>query len=160
MPPWQGGGELIETVSISHSTYQLPPYKFEAGTPAIAEVIGLGKAIEYINNLDREQMNLNEQALVESLIENLRAMPKIRLIGNPEKRLSVISFLIDGAHPHDVGHLLDQQGIAVRSGHHCTMPLMERLKIPGTVRASFSLYSDEKDAARLIDAVEKATDLL
>ena len=160
MPPWQGGGEMIETVSISHSTYQLPPYKFEAGTPAIAEVIGLGKAIEYINNLDREQMNLNEQALVESLIENLRAMPKIRLIGNPEKRLSVISFLIDGAHPHDVGHLLDQQGIAVRSGHHCTMPLMERLKIPGTVRASFSLYSDEKDAARLVEAVEKATDLL
>ena len=160
MPPWQGGGEMIETVSISHSTYQLPPYKFEAGTPAIAEVIGLGKAIEYINNLDREQMNLNEQALVESLIENLRAMPKIRLIGNPEKRLSVVSFLIDGAHPHDVGHLLDQQGIAVRSGHHCTMPLMERLKIPGTVRASFSLYSDEKDAARLVEAVEKATDLL
>ena len=160
MPPWQGGGEMIETVSISHSTYQLPPYKFEAGTPAIAEVIGLGKAIEYINNLDREQMNLNEQALVESLIENLRAMPKIRLIGNPEKRLSVISFLIDGAHPHDVGHLLDQQGVAVRSGHHCTMPLMERLKIPGTVRASFSLYSDEKDAARLVEAVEKATDLL
>ena len=160
MPPWQGGGEMIETVSISHSTYQLPPHKFEAGTPAIAEVIGLGKAIEYINNLDREQMNLNEQALVESLIENLRAMPKIRLIGNPEKRLSVISFLIDGAHPHDVGHLLDQQGVAVRSGHHCTMPLMERLKIPGTVRASFSLYSDEKDAARLVEAVEKATDLL
>ena len=160
MPPWQGGGEMIETVSISHSTYQLPPYKFEAGTPAIAEVIGLGKAIEYINNLDREQMNLNEQALVESLIENLRAMPKIRLIGNPEKRLSVVSFLIDGAHPHDVGHLLDQQGIAVRSGHHCTMPLMERLKIPGTVRASLSLYSDEKDAARLVEAVEKATDLL
>ena len=160
MPPWQGGGEMIETVSISHSTYQLPPHKFEAGTPAIAEVIGLGKAIEYINNLDREQMNLNEQALVESLIENLRAMPKIRLIGNPEKRLSVVSFLIDGAHPHDVGHLLDQQGVAVRSGHHCTMPLMERLRIPGTVRASFSLYSDEKDAARLIEAVEKATDLL
>ena len=160
MPPWQGGGEMIETVSISHSTYQLPPHKFEAGTPAIAEVIGLGKAIEYINNLDREQMNLKEQALVESLIESLRAIPKIRLIGNPEKRLSVVSFLIDGAHPHDVGHLLDQQGVAVRSGHHCTMPLMERLKIPGTVRASFSLYSDEKDAARLVEAVEKATDLL
>ena len=160
IPPWQGGGEMIETVSISHSTYQLPPHKFEAGTPAIAEVIGLGKAIEYINNLDREHMNQKEQALVESLIENLLAIPKIRLIGDPENRLSVVSFLIEDSHPHDVGHLLDQQGVAVRSGHHCAMPLMERLKIPGTVRASFSLYSDEQDAARLVKAVEKATDLL
>ena len=160
IPPWQGGGEMIETVSISHSTYQLPPYKFEAGTPAIAEVIGLGKAIEYINNLDREHMNQKEQALVESLKENLLAVPKIRLIGDPENRLSVVSFLIEDSHPHDVGHLLDQQGVAVRSGHHCAMPLMERLKIPGTVRASFSLYSNEQDAARLVKAVEKAIDLL
>ena len=160
MPPWQGGGEMIEFVSIANSTYQSPPYKFEAGTPAIAEVIGLGKAIEYINTLNREQMNQKEQALVRSVANELSSLARVRLIGSPDNRQSVISFLVDGSHPHDVGQILDQQGVAVRSGHHCTMPLMERLKIPGTVRASFSLYSDDQDADRLIKTVEKAADLL
>ncbi len=160
MPPWQGGGEMIESVTIPHSTYQLPPYKFEAGTPPIAEVIGLGKAIEYINSLDREETNQREQALVKSVANHLSSLSRINLIGDPHYRQSVISFLIEGSHPHDIGHILDQQGVAVRSGHHCTMPLMERLKIPGTVRASFSLYSNEQDAARLIEAVEKARNLL
>ena len=160
MPPWQGGGEMIEFVSIANSTYQSPPYKFEAGTPAIAEVIGLGKAIEYINTLNREQMNQKEQALVRSVANELSSLARVRLIGSPDNRQSVISFLVDGSHPHDVGQILDQQGVAVRSGHHCTMPLMERLKIPGTVRASFSLYSDDQDADRLIETVEKAADLL
>ena len=160
MPPWQGGGEMIEFVSIANSTYQSPPYKFEAGTPAIAEVIGLGKAIEYINTLNREQMNQKEQALVRSVANELSSLTRVRLIGSPDNRQSVISFLVDGSHPHDVGQILDQQGVAVRSGHHCTMPLMERLKIPGTVRASFSLYSDDQDADRLIETVEKAANLL
>ena len=160
MPPWQGGGEMIESVSIANSTYQSPPHKFEAGTPAIAEVIGLGKAIEYINTLNREQMNQKEQALVRSVANELSSLARVRLIGSPDNRQSVISFLVDGSHPHDVGQILDQQGVAVRSGHHCTMPLMERLKIPGTVRASFSLYSDDQDADRLIETVEKAADLL
>jgi len=160
MPPWQGGGEMIESVSIANTTYQSPPYKFEAGTPAIAEVIGLGRAIEYINTLDRGQINQKEQALVKSVANRLSRMERVNLIGNPDNRQSVISFLVDGSHPHDVGQILDQQGVAVRSGHHCTMPLMARLKIPGTVRASFSLYSDDRDADRLVEAVEKATDLL
>jgi len=160
MPPWQGGGEMIETVSISKSTYQKPPYKFEAGTPAIAEVVGLGKAIEYITSLDRARLDQNEQAIVEATLSELSLIPRVSLVGEPDARQSVISFLVEGCHPHDVGHLLDQQGVAVRSGHHCTMPLMERLRVPGTVRASFSLYSNLEDSRRLIQAVEKATELL
>ena len=160
IPPWQGGGEMIETVSISKSTYQKPPYKFEAGTPAIAEVVGLGKAIEYITSLDRARLDQNEQAIVEATLSELSLIPRVSLVGEPDARQSVISFLVEGCHPHDVGHLLDQQGVAVRSGHHCTMPLMERLRVPGTVRASFSLYSNLEDSRRLIQAVEKATELL
>ena len=160
MEPWQGGGEMIESVSISGSTYQKPPHKFEAGTPAIAEIIGLGAAVAYVNSLNRETLNLEEQSLIESTLDALSGIPRIELIGKPAERLSVISFNIEGAHPHDVGQLLDQQGVAVRTGHHCTMPLMSRLNIPGTVRASFSFYSNQEDSRRLIEAVEKATDLL
>ena len=160
MEPWQGGGEMIESVSISGSTYQKPPHKFEAGTPAIAEIIGLGAAVAYVNSLNRETLNLEEQSLIESTLDALSGIPRIELIGKPTERLSVISFNIKGAHPHDVGQLLDQQGVAVRTGHHCTMPLMSRLNIPGTVRASFSFYSNQEDSRRLIEAVEKATDLL
>ena len=160
MEPWQGGGEMIESVSISGSTYQKPPHKFEAGTPAIAEIIGLGAAVAYVNSLNREALNLEEQSLIKSTLDALSGIPRIELIGKPTERLSVISFNIEGAHPHDVGQLLDQQGVAVRTGHHCTMPLMSRLNIPGTVRASFSFYSNQEDSRRLIEAVEKATDLL
>ena len=160
MEPWQGGGEMIESVSISGSTYQKPPHKFEAGTPAIAEIIGLGAAVAYVNSLNREALNLEEQSLIKSTLDALSEIPRIELIGEPAERLSVISFNIEGAHPHDVGQLLDQQGVAVRTGHHCTMPLMSRLNIPGTVRASFSFYSNQEDSRRLIEAVEKATDLL
>ena len=160
MEPWQGGGEMIESVSIAGSTYQKPPHKFEAGTPAIAEIIGLGAAVAYVNSLNREALNLEEQSLIKLTLNALSEIPRIELIGEPAERLSVISFNIEGAHPHDVGQLLDQQGVAVRTGHHCTMPLMSRLKIPGTVRASFSFYSNQEDSRRLIEAVEKATDLL
>ena len=160
MEPWQGGGEMIESVSISGSTYQKPPHKFEAGTPAIAEIIGLGAAVAYVNSLNRKALNLEEQSLIKLTLNALSEIPRIELIGEPAERLSVISFNIEGAHPHDVGQLLDQQGVAVRTGHHCTMPLMSRLNIPGTVRASFSFYSNQEDSRRLIEAVEKATDLL
>ncbi len=160
MEPWQGGGEMIESVSIASSTYQKPPHKFEAGTPAIAEIIGLGAAVAYVNSLDRETLNLHEHSLIESTLKALSDIPRIKLVGEPEERLSVISFNIERAHPHDVGQILDQQGVAVRTGHHCTMPLMSRLNIPGTVRASFSFYSNQEDSRRLVEAVEKATDLL
>ena len=151
---------MIESVSISSSTYQKPPHKFEAGTPAIAEIIGLGAAVAYVNSLDRETLNFQEHSLIESTLKALSEIPRIKLVGEPEERLSVISFNIEGAHPHDVGQILDQQGVAVRTGHHCTMPLMSRLNIPGTVRASFSFYSNQEDSRRLVESVEKATDLL
>ncbi len=160
LPPWQGGGEMIETVTLSGSTYQKPPYKFEAGTPHIAGAIGLGAAINYLNAIPRDELVAAENELVAKTLSQLRQIPGFRLIGEPAERSAVISFLIDGAHPQDVGTLLDQQGVAVRTGHHCAMPLMQALGIPGTVRASFSLYNNAEDADRLIKAVDKATTFL
>ncbi|MFT7651390.1 MAG: SufS family cysteine desulfurase [Candidatus Azotimanducaceae bacterium] len=157
LPPWQGGGEMIEHVSLTSSTFQKPPYKFEAGTPNIAGAVGLGATIEYLNNLPMTTLIDQEEQLIKGAISRLKQIPGVRLVGEPSKRSAVISFTLDGAHPHDVGTLLDQQGVAVRTGHHCAMPLMERLGIPGTVRASFSLYNDQSDVDRLIQGIEKAT---
>lgn len=157
LPPWQGGGEMIEYVTLEHSTYQKPPYKFEAGTPHIAGAVGLGAAIKYLNALPRAALVEAEDALISRTIAQLKQIPGIRLVGEPRGRSAVISFLLEGAHPHDIGTLMDQQGVAVRTGHHCTMPLMQALDVPGTVRASFSLYSNEVDAERFLQAVEKAT---
>ena len=160
LPPWQGGGEMIERVTMQNSTYEQPPYKFEAGTPHIAGAVGLGAAIKYIQGLPRVELAAAEDTLVQSTISQLKQIPGVSLVGEPQQRSAVISFLLAGAHPHDVGTLLDQQGVAVRTGHHCTMPLMDVLGIPGTVRASFSLYSDQEDADRLVQAVNKATTFL
>jgi SufS family cysteine desulfurase len=157
LPPWQGGGEMIEHVSLTSSTFQKPPYKFEAGTPNIAGAVGLGATIEYLNNLPMTTLIDQEEQLIKGAISRLKQIPGVRLVGEPSKRSAVISFILDGAHPHDVGTLLDQQGVAVRTGQHCAMPLMERLGIPGTVRASFSLYNDQSDVDRLIQGIEKAT---
>jgi cysteine desulfurase/selenocysteine lyase len=160
LPPWQGGGEMIEHVTLARSTYQQPPYKFEAGTPHIAGAVGLGAAVEYINNLDKPTLLKSENELINRTISGLKQIPGVKIIGTPETRSSVVSFLTKQGHPHDLGTLLDQQGIAVRTGHHCAMPLMERLGIPGTVRASFSLYSNTDDVDRLLEGVDKAIDLL
>ncbi|MAI55817.1 MAG: cysteine desulfurase CsdA [Gammaproteobacteria bacterium] len=160
MTPWQGGGEMIEKVSIASSTYQQPPFKFEAGTPNIAGAIGLGAALKYLEQIDRSRLGKAQDILVNTTVERLADMPRIRLIGNPNKRSAIISFLIENSHPNDIGTLLDQQGIALRTGHHCNMPLMDRLQIPGTIRASFSLYNDEKDGDRLISGIEKAKTFL
>jgi cysteine desulfurase/selenocysteine lyase len=157
LPPWQGGGEMIEHVTLTSSTYQSAPYKFEAGTPNIAGAIGLGAAIIYLKQQPIAELVAAEDELVSRALSGLEQIPGFRLIGQPAKRSAVISFLIEGSHPNDVGTLLDQQGIAVRSGHHCNMPLMTRLGIPGTVRASFSLYNNEEDVDRLIRGVNKAT---
>ena len=160
LPPWQGGGEMIEHVSIASSTYQQAPFRFEAGTPNIAGCVGLGAAFDYIAKLPMETLIQNEAELVGKALSGLKQIPGLRLVGEPENRASVISFLLDGSHPNDVGTLLDQQGIAVRSGHHCNMPLMTRLGIPGTVRASFSLYNNQDDVDALINGVEKASTFL
>ncbi len=160
LPPWQGGGEMIETVSINKSTYNTLPYKFEAGTPNIAGAIGLGAAIDYLTQLPRDEIKTSEDELLRLTLSQLKQIDGVRLVGEPEKRISVVSFLVDGSHPHDVGTLLDQQGIAVRTGHHCAMPLMAQLGIPGTVRASFSLYNSPEDVDRLIAGVRKAVSFI
>lgn len=160
LPPWQGGGEMIDQVSIEASTYQQAPFRFEAGTPNIAGAVGLGAALEYLEPLPLADLVTQEESLIAETLIELEKIQGVRLIGRPKQRSSVISFLLEGAHPNDVGTLLDQQGIAVRAGHHCNMPLMDRLEIPGTVRASFSLYNNEADAEALIEGVAKATTFL
>ncbi|MEE4360514.1 MAG: cysteine desulfurase [Pseudomonadales bacterium] len=160
MPPWQGGGEMIDRVSFSGTTYNVAPLRFEAGTPHIAGAIGLGAAIDWLATLDREGVEAHERALLERVDAALGAMNDVRRVGTVPGRAAVVSFLVDGAHPSDVGMLLDQQGIAVRTGHHCTMPLMERFGLPGTVRASFSLYNTEEEVDRFITAVEKVKTFL
>jgi cysteine desulfurase/selenocysteine lyase len=156
MPPYQGGGEMIEHCSFDGTTYNVLPYKFEAGTPNIAGAIGLAAAVNYLNGLDRVVLEQHENALLVRANELADQIGGIRKVGTATKKASVFSFLLDGAHPADVGTLLDQQGIAVRTGHHCAMPVMNQFKIPGTVRASFSFYNTMDDVERLFAGLEKA----
>ncbi|MCB2388279.1 aminotransferase class V-fold PLP-dependent enzyme [Thalassolituus alkanivorans] len=156
MPPYQGGGEMIEHVSFSKTTYNVLPYKFEAGTPNIAGAIGMAAAIDYLNTLDRKALAAHEDALLARANELAAEMGGIRIIGNAANKASVFSFILEGAHPADVGTLLDQQGIAVRTGHHCAMPVMEQFKVPGTVRASFSFYNTLEEVDALFKGLEKA----
>jgi cysteine desulfurase/selenocysteine lyase len=160
MPPYQGGGEMIESVSFTGTTYNQLPYKFEAGTPDIAGVIGMGAAIDYLNQLDRVGAAAHEQALLLYAEEKARATDGIQLVGTAAHKTSVMSFLLKNAHPNDLGLLLDKQGVAVRTGHHCAQPIMEQLGIPGTVRASFSFYNTFAEVDRLFAAIEKAKQFL
>lgn len=156
MPPYQGGGEMIETVAFTGTTYNQLPYKFEAGTPDIAGVIGFGAAIDYLNAMDRVAATAHEQALLNYAEDKARATPGLKLIGTATHKTSVMSFLLEGAHPADVGVLLDKQGVAVRTGNHCAQPIMDQFGIPGTVRASFSFYNTFEEVDRLFAAIEKA----
>ena len=156
MPPYQGGGEMIEHVSFEKTTYNALPYKYEAGTPNIAGAIGLATAIEFLNGLNRHAILAHEHALMARCAELADKIGGLRIIGNSPEKASVFSFLLEGAHPADVGTLLDQQGIAVRTGHHCAMPVMDQFGIPGTVRASFSLYNTLDDVDALFAGLEKA----
>ncbi len=160
MPPYQGGGEMIETVTFEKTTYGELPHKFEAGTPDISGVIGLGAAVEYILEVGYDAIAEHEHALLEYATEQLQAIEGIRIIGTAEHKASVISFLIEGVHPYDVGTILDQLGIAVRTGHHCTQPLMDRYGIPGTVRASFAFYNSFEDIDKLVEGVKRAVRML
>jgi cysteine desulfurase/selenocysteine lyase len=155
MPPYQGGGEMILHVSFEKTTYNVLPYKFEAGTPNIAGAIGMAAAVDYVNSLDRIALAKHEDALLARANELAAKTDGIRIIGTSKNKVSVLSFLIEGTHPHDVGTLLDQQGIAVRTGHHCTMPLMDQFGIPGTVRASFTFYNTLEEVDALFKAIEK-----
>lgn len=160
MPPYQGGGEMIETVSFAGTTFNQLPYKFEAGTPDIAGAIGLGAAIDYLNSIDRAAAAEHEQALLNYAEEKARATVGLKLVGTADHKTSVMSFLLEGAHPADVGVLLDKQGIAVRTGNHCAQPIMDQFGIPGTVRASFSFYNTFAEVDRLFAAIEKAKTFL
>ena len=159
MPPFLAGGEMIERVSFSGTTFNQLPFKFEAGTPNMAGAIGLAAAIDYLGTIDRQAAAEHEAALLERSIELAGEVEGLRRIGTPAHSAGIFSFLLEGTHPSDVGMLLDQQGIAVRTGHHCAQPLMERLGIPGTVRASYSIYNTQDDVTRLFEGIHKAKSL-
>ncbi len=156
MPPYQGGGDMILEVRFDGTTYNELPYKFEAGTPNISGVVGLGAAVDYIQHIGMDAIAQHEQVLLEALMSRLGAVDGVRLIGTAEHKASVQSFVVEGIHSHDLGTLLDQQGVAVRTGHHCAMPVMQFFGVSGTTRASLALYNSEDDIDALLDALEKA----
>jgi len=160
MPPWQSGGEMIERVRIEGTTYASLPFKFEAGTPDISGAIGLAAAVDYLDDLDGEAIEAHEAFLLAYASASLNQVAGLRIVGTAPAKGPVVSFLLDGSHPHDVGTLLDQQGVAVRTGHHCAMPLMDALGVAGTVRASFSLYNSRQDVDKLCRAVRTAASML
>lgn len=160
MPPWQGGGEMIDTVSFAGTTYQNLPYKFEAGTPDIAGAIGLGAAVDFLNGLDRKAVIAHEQEVLSHAVERGSRFAGLIRYGRAHANAGVFSFLLEGAHAGDIGMLLDQQGIAVRSGHHCAQPLMAQYNIHGTVRASFALYNTRSEVDRLFEGLEKVKSML
>lgn len=160
MPPYQGGGDMIKTVSMKETVYNDLPHKFEAGTPDISGVIGLGAALEWFSTLDLKAVNAYEDELLEYAKNEMTTIPGMKFYGTSENKCSVISFLVEGTHPYDVGTLLNQQGIAVRTGHHCTQPIMEYFGIPGTIRASFSLYNTKEEIDLFITALKRAVTML
>ena len=156
MAPWQGGGDMILEVSFDGTTYNELPYKFEAGTPNISGAVGLGEAINYLQNIGIERIASHEHGVLEYMTGRLAEIDGIRLVGTAETKASVQSFLLNDVHPHDVGTILDHQGVAIRTGHHCAMPVMDLYGISGTARASLGLYNDRDDVDRLVDAVQRA----
>lgn len=157
LPPWQGGGEMILSVSFDDTVYNRLPYKFEAGTPNIAGAIGLGAAIDYLQTIGMQNIATYESDLLEYLTDQLASVPDVRLIGTAEHKAGVQSFVIEGIHPHDLGTVLDHKGVAIRTGHHCAMPVMEFFGVPGTARASLAFYNNREDVDQLIDGISVAT---
>lgn len=160
MPPYHFGGEMIEKVSFAGTTFNRLPYKFEAGTPDICGAISLAAAVDYVMSFDRAEVEKHENALLAYAIEKSAEIPGLRRIGESKTATGVLSFVVEGTHPADIGMLLDQQGIAVRTGHHCTQPLMDRFDLPGTVRASFAMYNTKQDVDRLFEALKKVLEFL
>ncbi len=160
MPPWQGGGEMIDVVTFEKTTYAKLPFKFEAGTPHIAGIIGLGEAIRWMEDYDKGAMAAHEHLLLEHATKELLTIDGLRIIGTAKEKVGVISFVIDGVHHYDLGTLLDQQGIAVRTGHHCTQPLMERFGVSGTTRASFACFNTVEEVEVMVAAIRKAVKML
>lgn len=160
MPPYQGGGAMIKDVSFEETTFNELPEKFEAGTPHIAGVIAFKAAIDYIQDIGLENIHAHEKSLLDVATEEILKIPGIKIIGEARDKASVLSFVLEGAHPHDLGMILDQQGVAIRTGHHCTQPLMKRFNVPATARASFCLYNNMDDVHAFIKALKKAKEFL
>lgn len=157
LPPYQGGGDMIKTVTFAKTTYAEPPAKFEAGTPNIAGAVGLGAAIDYLRGLDWEAVQAHERDLLTYATERLGALPEVELVGTAAHKASVVSFTVRGVHAHDVGTIVDQEGVAIRTGHHCTQPVMDFFGVPATARASFAFYNTRADVDALVSAVQKVT---
>jgi cysteine desulfurase/selenocysteine lyase len=160
MNPFLGGGSMIRTVAFERSTYAAIPDKFEAGTPAIASAIGLGAAIDYLNGIDREAAHAHEQELLRYATERLSAVEGVRIIGTAREKASVLAFVIEGIHPHDIGTILDHEGVAIRAGHHCAQPVMQHFNVPATARASFAFYNTKEEVDILIEAVGQVVEVL
>jgi cysteine desulfurase/selenocysteine lyase len=160
MPPYQGGGEMIKEVSFSGTTYNELPYKFEAGTPNIADVIAFGAALDYVQAIPAEALAAQEEALLAYATEKLQSIPGLKIVGTAPEKIAVISFVVDGVHPQDIGVLLDKFGIAIRTGHHCAQPLMQRYDLVGTCRASFSFYNTFEEIDRFVSCLEKTLQML
>jgi len=160
MPPYQGGGDMIYSVTFEKTEYNVLPYKFEAGTPHIAGAIGLGAAIDFIEQIGADNIGRHEAELLHYASEQLRAIKGLRIIGEAAEKGGVISFVIEGAHPHDLATLIDQDGIAVRASHHCAMPVMQHFNVPATVRASFGVYNNKHDVDRLVESINEALEML
>ena len=156
MPPWQGGGDMILSVTFERTTFQDPPHRFEAGTPDISGAIGLARAIDYIEALGRDAIAAHEAELTGYGVDRLSRMPGVRLVAAGQRRLGILSFHVEGIHPHDLAQVLDQHGVAVRAGHHCAQPLLDKLDLPATTRASLGVYNDESDIDALAAAIEAA----
>jgi cysteine desulfurase/selenocysteine lyase len=159
MPPYQAGGDMISSVTIEKTIYNALPYKFEAGTPNIAGGIGLGAAIRYIDSLGLERIAAHEHDLLEYATDAVAAIPGLRIVGTAREKASVLSFVLEGVHPHDIGTILDQQGIAIRTGHHCSQPVMQRFDIPATARASFALYNTREEVDALVRGIENVREV-
>jgi cysteine desulfurase / selenocysteine lyase len=160
MPPYQGGGDMIASVTFEKTLYNRLPYKFEAGTPDIAGVIALGAAVEYLEHLGLEKIEQHEHELLAYATEKVSAIPGVKLIGTAKNKAGVLSFVMDGVHPHDIGTILDHEGIAIRTGHHCAQPVMQRFGIPATARASFGLYNTKEEIDVLIAGIKKVSEVM
>lgn len=160
MPPYQGGGDMIETVTFEQTTYADVPVKFEAGTPMIAEILGMGAAIDYFMKMDSHALYMHEQHLLAKATDLLLQIPSLRIIGSSKEKSGVLSFVVDGVHPLDLGMMLDLKGIAVRTGHHCAQPVMQHFHLPATVRLSFALYNTEEEILRFFEALQESLFLL
>ena len=159
MPPYQGGGDMIASVTFEKTTYNVLPYKFEAGTPDVAGVIGMGAAVDYLQSIGLKNIERYEQELLNYGTKALNAISGLRLIGTAKNKTSILSFVLPDIHPHDVGTLLDEEGIAIRTGHHCTQPVMKHFNIPATSRASFAFYNTSAEIDQLAQAILKVKDV-